>query len=147
LEVRIVRKLLSTAVTLLLAVAVGAPSLAATAWDQAQVSALAKQLAAETSALRDIAEKNPDKPPGSARKAQYAVREDLRLLASATKRLAKRLAGGAGRDETEGLYKRAASLRRDADEQAKNQDVLANARAQADKTLALFDQLAAYYQD
>ena len=83
---------------------------AATAWDQAKVTDLAKQVANATVELREIVEKNPDKPAGAARKAQYSAREDLRLLVSATKRLAKRLAAGAGRDETEGLFKRAADL-------------------------------------
>ncbi len=130
----------------LLALALGFPAAAAD-WDQAKLTDLAKQLATEAAALSEIADKNPDKPPGAGRKAQYTVRDDLRMMASATKRLAKRLREGGGRDETEGLYKRAASLRRDAETTAKGQDVLANAKAQADKTLALFDQLAVYYTD
>lgn len=120
---------------------------AATAWDQAKVTDLAKQVAKATVELRAIVEKNPDKPPGVARKAQYSAREDLRLLVSATKRLAKRLEAGAGRDETEGLYQRATDLRRDAEQEARRADMLANTKTQAAKTLALLDQLGAYYKD
>ena len=141
------RGMLVAAGAVVLALTFSVSSGAATAWDQAKVTDLARQVAKATVELREIVEKNPDKPPGGARKAQYSAREDLRLLVSATKRLAKRLEAGAGRDETEGLYKRAAVLRRDAEEEAQRAGMLANTKAQAEKTLALLDQLGAYYED
>jgi hypothetical protein len=142
-----VRRMLVASGAVMLALAFSVSSGAATAWDQAKVTDLAKQVAQATVELRAIVEKNPDKPPGAARKAQYSAREDLRLLVSATKRLAKRLAAGAGRDETEGLYQRAANLRSDAEAEARRADMLANTKTQAEKTLALLDQLGAYYRD
>ena len=71
------RGMLVAAGAVVLALTFSVSSGAATAWDQAKVTDLARQVAKATVELREIVEKNPDRPPGAARKAQYSAREDL----------------------------------------------------------------------
>lgn len=77
------------------AAALGLASTSASAesatWDQEKVTAIAQELADAVKNLKDVVRQNPDQVSGPQRNAQYAAREDLRLLANTAKHLALQL--------------------------------------------------------
>jgi len=98
------RILLAPALALLLAAALAAPARAELrAWDQAKVTALAKQLDAASKALYDTFYKQP-KPGAGQAKPYYRLKEDVRLIKNDTRALSRALEKGAGRDETQPAY-------------------------------------------
>ncbi len=86
------------------------------AWDQERVTALAQQLADAVKDLRFTVRGSPDQPVGGQRRAQYAAREDLRLLQSQTRRLAALLDQGEAKDETFSVFRRIEQIRRSAED-------------------------------
>jgi hypothetical protein len=72
-------------------------------WDQAKVSALAKQLEGETQSLYEAFNKQPQ-AAAAQRTAYYRLKEDVRAARNRAKQLAGALAKGAGRDETHPIY-------------------------------------------
>ena len=122
------------------------PALAEAAkWDQQRVTALAKELAAAVKDLRVDVEKNPDQPPGPARRAQFQAREDLRLLQYTTRQLASSLAKGEGRDETAPIFQRIETLRRDAEENGRKAMIAEATLAKIAKAKDLLLQISPYY--
>ena len=72
-------------------------------WDQAKVSALAKQLESATKSLYDTFSKQPQ--AGAAqRRAYYRLRQDVRTARNGATQLAEALAKGAGQEETLPIY-------------------------------------------
>ena len=102
------------------AAALGLASTSASAesatWDQEKVTAIAQELAIAVKDLRGIVRQNPDQIGAPQRRAQYAAREDLRLLQNTAQHLAQALEVGEGREETFPVYRRLQALRRDAEE-------------------------------
>jgi len=124
------------------------PALAEAAkWDQQRVTALAKELAAAVKDLRVDVEKNPDQPPGPARRAQFQAREDLRLLQYTTRQLASSLAKGEGRDETAPIFQRIETLRRDAEENGRKAMIAEATLAKIAKAKDLLLQISPYYAE
>jgi hypothetical protein len=89
-----------------LVVASAAPSSAElAAWDQAKVTALAKQLEGETKALYDTFYKQPVPSIGSGQSQEYRrLKQEVRRLRSEAGELSRALAAGEGRDDTLPVY-------------------------------------------
>ena len=98
------RILLAPLLVLALAAASATPARAElTAWDQAKVTALAKQLDEASKALYDTFYKQP-KPSAGQQKPYYRLKEDVRHIKSDSRSLARALEKGAGHDETQPAY-------------------------------------------
>jgi len=124
------------------------PALAEAAkWDQQRVTRLATQLAAAVKDLRVEVERNPDQPPGLARRAQYQAREDLRLLQYTTRQLASSLAKGEDRDATAPIFQRVETLRRDAEENGRKGMIPEATLNKIAKAQDLLLQISPYYKE
>ncbi len=76
-------------------------------WNQAKVTAAAEELAQATVALRDGLRSKPPPTLGQGgRRAFWALREEVRGLVSASRRLQRALADGAGMEETYPTFRR-----------------------------------------
>jgi hypothetical protein len=101
-----------TLTTLFLAVALVGASAAHGAelatWDQEKVTAIAGDLAQAAQELRDALRREPTPTIGGrpGRRAFFALREEVHVLASASRRLHNALGEGAGLDETYPTYRR-----------------------------------------
>lgn len=116
-------------------------------WDQARVTDIALKLRDATKALYVEALKTPDRPAGSARRAQYLAREDLRQLNNLARRLATQLKDGKGRDETEGIYLRLQQKRRDAEAEGRKIDIGQPVLDKIAPATDLLRQIAPYYDN
>jgi len=102
----------TTLPTLFLAAAlVGAPaaqSAELATWDQENITAIAGDLAQASQELRDAlrSEAAPTVGGRPVRRAFFALREEVHILASASRRLQNALAEGAGLDETYPTYRK-----------------------------------------
>jgi len=115
-------------------------------WDQARVTDIALELRGATKDLYVEALKSPDKPVGSARRAQYSAREDLRQISNMARRLAGQLKAGKGADETHGIYMRLQAKRRDAEEEGRKIDIGQPVLDKIAPVTDLLRQLAPYYE-
>jgi len=105
----------------LLALVVGlasAVSAELASWDQARVTAIAKELSDESKHVYDSFYKMSVRSGRSGGNAHelHQLKDTLRLLRSETRHLASELEKGAGHDETLPIYKRLMELVRDARE-------------------------------
>ncbi len=83
------------------------------AWDQAQVTEIAKELAATIDPLRTALREQPPPQRGSGQtNSQTRLRDTLRQLRNSTEQLVARLEAGAGREETFPIFQRIQELRR-----------------------------------
>ena len=116
------------------------------AWDQAQVTRVAQELADSLKDLRRAVRQQPD--PGVASlqsKAFYRFSDELRVLESESKQLARALEAGGGHDETVPVYERMQRTIRDAREEARRLDIPAQTRERIDAARAVLDKLDQYY--
>lgn len=88
----------------------GDPAVTAKPWDQAEVTRLARQLAGEVGEIREATKQLPQAEM-SIRRARHEWEETVRLLRDQTRRLASRLEGGAGLEETRPIARNIAQLR------------------------------------
>jgi len=140
------RRLL-VAVTLCGVFATGTPAGADLAkWDQAKVTALAKQLADATQALNDTFYQQP--PPGVASmqsRAYQQLRQKIRVIRMEAGALSSSLAKGEGYEETlpsyESLMEMVRAARRDAQQVFSTTDVQQKATA----ARLVLNQLSPYY--
>ena len=90
--------------TLALAAGTATPARAELAtWDQAKVSALAKQLETETRSLEDTFRKQPQ-ATGAQRRSYYRLKQDVREVRNGATQLAGALDKGATQEETLPIY-------------------------------------------
>ena len=135
------------AAVLLLALAVAEPAQAidATAWDQARATELAVEL---DKAVKDLSRTaNSEKLDSMNTKSAQAflMVEDLKSLSRYSKRLARHLGEGAGRDETARLFERMLSIVRGLRDQRGSSPVLANSSAEVDEAREVLEELAKFY--
>ena len=91
-----------------------------TPWDQAAVTAIAEEIAQAARALRDSLRRQPPPTLGqSGRRSFWALREEMQVLDSASRRLHRALADGAGLDETFPTYRRLLMTARRAEREAR----------------------------
>jgi hypothetical protein len=115
-----------------------------TAWDQAAVSGLAKQLQTATRELYDTFYKQPKVGVGQQRD-YYRLQQDVRRLRNETKELADALAGGAGQPETLPIYEELMQVVRRARVDASHVFTTQDVEQRASTTRQLLNQLSAYY--
>ena len=89
-------------------------------WDQEKVTAIAEEIAQAARALRDTLRRQPPPTLGQAgKRAFWQLREEMQVLDSASRRLHRALADGAGRDETFPTYRRLLTTARRAEREAR----------------------------
>jgi hypothetical protein len=119
------------------------------AWDQQRVSEIAAQLAESAGLLyREFVKKQTGSQVGSGQANAYMrLKDDLRVARNEAKHLARGLAGGKSRAETEPAYRRLMTLVRDARESGRKMFLEQPILDEVGRANALLDQLAPYYTD
>ena len=115
-------------------------------WDQTHVTALAQELAASLKDIRQALRQQGE--PGVASmqsKAYHQLGDELRLLESESKQLARALEAGGGHDETLPIYQRMQRTIRDAREEARRQAIPLPTQERIDAGRAILDKLDHYY--
>jgi len=113
-------------------------------WDQAKVSALAKQLESASQSLYETFDKQPQAGIGQ-RKAYYRLKQDVRSARNGAKQLAGALAKGAGQEETLPIYDDLMQGVRRARENAAQVFTTRDVQERASQVRGLLNQLAPYY--
>ena len=89
-------------------------------WDQGKVTAIAEEIAQAARALRDTLRRQPPPTLGQAgKRAFWSLREEMQVLDSASRRLHRALADGAGLEETYPTYRRLLTTARRAEREAR----------------------------
>jgi hypothetical protein len=89
-------------------------------WDQKRLTAIATELAdAITKAAVEVDKAKGSRVDVGKERAYYELREDIRLAKNTARHLVKELEGGHGREETYPTYRRLATIRNDAAENAR----------------------------
>ena len=139
------RMLFTRFLTIAIVGALAAPAHAdIAAWDQANVTALARQLDAASKALYDTFFKQP-KPTTVQSKQFYRLREDVRLIRNDARALARALEKGAGRDETQPKYDDLMQNVRRAQDNAAKVFTSKDLKDRASGARAVLNQLTPYY--
>ena len=115
-----------------------------TPWDQAKVTALAKQLDTASKALYDTFYQQP-KPGAGQAKPYYRLKEDVRLIKNDTRALARALEKGAGRDETQPAYEDLMQNVRRAQDSAGKVFSTKDLQDKAGAARAVLNQITPYY--
>ena len=115
-----------------------------TAWDQAKVTSLAKQLDDASKSLYDTFYLQPKAGIGQ-EKPYYRLKQDVRRIKNDARALARALAGGAGRDETLPAYEDLMQNVRRAQDNAGGVFTTKDLQAKADAARALLNQISPYY--
>jgi len=116
------------------------------AWEQQEVTQIAKELAQAVSGMRDEFRKEPTDSIGVTQsQARYRLKDELRLLESEAKELLGQLESGQGRDATLPIYDRIGALARDARENARKQLTAEPMQKRVDLAEELWAQLTPYY--
>ena len=142
-RVRLHRRALLVAVSLLLASAAPAAELAP--WDQERATQLAVELADVAKQIRQAFRKQPQEVTAVQERARGEYLETLRALEKATKQLASRLQAGQGRDETLPVARKIRSLLNDAETTARKFMETAQMRELYEPADRLLAELGPYY--
>jgi|GEM_PF-1476787 len=131
--------------------ALGIPTSAAAElakWDQKRVSAIATELAdAVGKAAVEVEKSKGSRVDVGKERAYYELREDVRLAKNTARHLAKELQAGKTREETYPAYRRLATLRNDAAENARRA-VMPDATVESIVAAgALMNRLRPYYEE
>lgn len=116
------------------------------AWDQAQVTALAKDLAAATDSLRDTFRKQP--PPGLGSMHSHAyhrLKQWVRLLELEARHLAEAAGQGEGREQTLAIYDNLMQLARSARDDAGKAFVAHDVGERASAVRGVLNRLGPFY--
>ena len=138
------RILVASIVAIALAASLATPARAETAWDQAKVTALAKQLDTAAQALYDTFYNQP-KPIVGQERAFYRLKQDIRHIRSDAKQLARELAKGAGREETQPGYEDLMQSVRRAQDSAARVFTTKDLNEKAGAARAVLNQISPYY--
>jgi hypothetical protein len=122
-------------------------ALAQNSWNQARVTGIAEQLAERVQELKLALDREPPDLSFSQRRAQYELREDLRLLRNSTQHLASELKAGKGREETRPVFRRIQNVRRDAEENARKTLIPGELMDKILETGAVLLQIEPYYRE
>jgi hypothetical protein len=116
------------------------------AWDQAQVTGLAKELTTATDALYDTFIKQPSPNLGSMQMhAYYRLKQMVRLLRIEARELAQSLAKDEGREQTLPIYENLMQLARSARDDARRVFVSHDVGERAAAVRGVLNQLGPYY--
>ncbi|HVP29295.1 MAG TPA: hypothetical protein VMW35_09055 [Myxococcota bacterium] len=116
------------------------------AWDQAQVTALARELATSSDSLYDAFFKQPPPSLGSMQaRAYYQLKQFVRLLRSEARHFASSLENGEGREETLPIYENLMQLARSARDDAAKVFVAHDVGDRAAVVRGVLNRLGPYY--
>jgi hypothetical protein len=138
---------LSALLVLALGVGLAGPTRAElAAWDQSQVTALAKELEQASKTLYDTFYKQPTPNLGSGQGQDYRqLKQDVRRLRSEANELSLALAKGEGREDTLPIYKSLMQQVRDARELAGRVFTTQDVQQRASAVRQLLNQISPYY--
>jgi hypothetical protein len=140
-------RLLATALGAVLVLALASPSHAElAAWDQAKVTALAKQLEENAGALYDTFYKQPPPSVGSGQSQDYRrLKQEVRRVKAEAKELARSLERGDGRDDTLPIYEQLMLEVRDARQMAARVFTTQDVQQRAAAVRQGLNEIAPYY--
>lgn len=139
------RAVLASLLVFGLAASLAAPARAElAAWDQAKVTALAKQLDVASKDLYDTFYKQPKVGAGQQRE-YFRLKQDIRHIRNDARGLARALEGGAGREETLPAYEDLMQTVRRAQDNAARVFTTKDLQDKAAATRALLNQISRYY--
>jgi hypothetical protein len=116
------------------------------AWDQAKVSALAKELVAASDALYDTFYKQPPPTLGSGQASSYQrLKQKVRRIRTEARQLSEDVQKNAGREETLPSFQDLMQTVRDAREEARKVFQTADVAEKAAAARAVLNQLGPYY--
>ena len=118
----------------------------AAAWDQAKVTGLASELASAVAGIRDAARKESPMSIGSGQsRSWHRLLDDLRIIESEAKHLARALAAGEGHDETLPVIERIDVLRDSAVEEGRRVFLSGFVLKKIEVARAVVEKLRPYY--
>jgi hypothetical protein len=136
----VTRRLLAIVFGCALVIGLSAPARAElTAWDQAKVTSLAKQLEERSKTLYDTFYKQPPPQLGSGHS------QDYRRLKQEVRRLAGALAKGEGREDTLPIYEQLMETVRSARDNARRVFSTQDVQARAGEVRQVLNELSPYY--
>jgi hypothetical protein len=116
------------------------------AWDQAQVTALSKELVQATNDLYETFRKQPEPSIGSTHpQAYYRLKQFVRILRSESQQLAGSLERGEAREQTLAIYDNLMQLTRSAREDAGKVFVAHDVGDRASVVRGVLNRLGPYY--
>jgi ferric-dicitrate binding protein FerR (iron transport regulator) len=122
------------------------PEKTAQAWDQAQVAELGAGLATAVDAIqRSYRGELASGMPSGDRRSRYDTTQNLRRLSSEARQLSRQLAGGAGHDETIGIFLQLQELAHETADSAKRTMITEPTLDRIADARAILTQLAPYY--
>ncbi len=119
---------------------------AASEWDQAAVTELAKQLADAAGNVRQSVRRAPPPGPGtSQRRLHFQALDDLRVLQNSINSLARQLEAGVGREETFPTFRRIRTLSNDIAQIAQRADIREPTLGKLQTAAGVLGELAPFY--
>jgi len=114
-------------------------------WDQARVTAYAKQLNDAVEEAVQAVRDNPLQTSPTQRNSWYDLKEDLRLIENSTGHLESELQNGAGGEETRATFDRIENLRHDAEEIGRRSEIPASVMDALVKAGSIHNLMMPYY--
>lgn len=114
-------------------------------WDQAAVTALAKQLAEVAGDLRTSVRSAPEMPGRSQRRARFDALDTLRVAQGSINSLVSQLEAGGTQESTYPTYRRIGMLRRDIAQNARRAMITEPTLGKLTKARGILDQMAPFY--
>jgi len=119
-----------------------------TPWNQEQVTAVAAELAEATRDLRRTMRRQPGKTLGQpGRRAYFRLRDELGSIESASARLSRALADGAGREETFPIYRRMILAARNAAQELRRMHIGEPASTRIQAVVDALKKLRPYFEE
>jgi hypothetical protein len=116
------------------------------AWDQAQVTALAKEMVQATHALQETFRKQQAPSVGSMQsQAYYRLKQWVRMLEVEARELARSLDHGEGREQTLAIYQNLIQLARSARDDARKDFIAHDVGDRAAAVRRVLNQLGPYF--
>jgi hypothetical protein len=143
----VTRRLLAIVFGCALVIGLSAPARAElTAWDQAKVTSLAKQLEERSKTLYDTFYKQPPPQLGSGHSQDYRrLKQEVRRIKSEARELAGALAKGEGREDTLPIYEQLMETVRSARDNARRVFSTQDVQARAGEVRQVLNELSPYY--
>ena len=114
-------------------------------WNQEKVTAIAKDLEAAVSGLRDAVKKSPAWENPQQKRNLYKIADILRQMEQECTSLHAQLARGAGMEESQSNYDHIQRLRKRAQVLAPKSDIGAFTKPKLDQAAAILKQIEPYY--
>jgi len=114
-------------------------------WNQEKVTAIAKELEAAVSGLRDAVKKSPAWENPQQKRNLYKISDILRQIEQECTSLHAQLAKGAGMEESLANYEHIQRLKRRAEVLAPKSDITAFTKPKLDQATGLLKQIEPYY--